>query len=140
MLKQSLARGIFLGVVALIFAVNALRYPVGELARAGPGLFPLIVSGLLLLLAALTIVQSRLEASQPLSFDLKNIALIMVSLVLFVVTSELVNMAAAIVVLVFVAGIAAADYSWKRSLKIAAALVLVAFAFQRLLGLDLRLM
>lgn len=140
MLKQSLARGIFLGVVALIFAVNALRYPVGELARAGPGLFPLIVSGLLLLLAALTIVQSRLEASQPLSFDLKNIALIMVSLVLFVVTSELVNMAAAIVVLVFVAGFAAADYSWKRSLKIAAALVLVAFAFQRLLGLDLRLM
>ena len=41
--------------------------------------------------------------------------------------------------MVFVASIAGSSYSWKRNLQISAGLIAVAFAFQRLLGLNLPL-
>lgn len=139
MVNQNLARGGFLAAVALAFGGTALTYPVGDLPRAGPGLFPLIVSGLLLVLAILTIVQARLIAAVPLQFNARNIALIMASLCAFVVLSKFVNMLLGIVLMVFIAGLAAATYSWKRNIQIAIGLILVAFAFQKLLGLNLRL-
>jgi hypothetical protein len=43
------------------------------------------------------------------------------------------------VFMVFVASLAGTSYSWKRSLKISAGLIAVAFAFQKLLGLNLPL-
>ena len=33
--------------IALLFGLAALRYPLGQFSRAGPGLFPLMVSCLL---------------------------------------------------------------------------------------------
>ena len=38
--NQSLAKGIFLAVVAVFFSVYALQYDIGSLSNAGPGLFP----------------------------------------------------------------------------------------------------
>lgn len=49
------------------------------------------------------------------------------------------NMIAGIVFLVFCSGFAGTSYSWKRNLKIAAVLVAIAFAFQKLLGVSLPL-
>ena len=139
MVNQNSARGIFLAAVALFFMLNALRYPLGDLAHAGPGLFPLLLSGPLLAIALLMIVQARLAAPVPLSFNLKNIALIMLGLVAFVVGAQLVNAALGIVLMVFIAGFAAVTYSWTRNLKIALGLIVVAYAFEHFLGLNLRL-
>lgn len=139
MLNQNVARGAFLALVALFFAANALRYPIGDLAHAGPGLFPLMICVPLLIIAAAMIVQARLAEPVPLQFNPRNIALIMASLVGFVLASEYVNVTLGIVVLVFVAGLAANTYSWVRNLKIAAGLLVVAFIFHRFLGLNLRL-
>jgi len=44
-----------------------------------------------------------------------------------------------IVVLVFTASMAGTAYSWKRNLQISAALIAVAIAFEKLLGLNLHL-
>src|SRR3974390_1442623 len=49
MKDRNLLRGIVLIAIALAFGLGALRYPTGTLARAGPGLFPLMVASLLLL-------------------------------------------------------------------------------------------
>ena len=139
MLNQNVARGAFLALVALFFAGNALRYPIGTFAHAGPGLFPLMICVPLLMIAGAIIVQARLAAPVPLQFNPRNIALIMASLIGFVLASEYVNVTLGIVVLVFVAGFAANTYSWVRNLKIAVGLLVVAFIFQRFLGLNLRL-
>ena len=139
MLNQNVARGVFLAVVALFFASNALRYPIGDLAHAGPGLFPLLICVPLLIIAGAIIWQARLSAPVPLQFNPKNIVLIMASLVGFVVASEYVNAIAGIVVLVFIAGFAGTNYSWVRNIKIALGLIVVAYVFQRFLGLNLRL-
>lgn len=136
---RNLARGLFLMAIALAFGLGALRYPIGTLGRAGAGLFPLLVSGLLFVLALATIVRARLVQAVPLDFALKNIALIMLSLCGLAAISRAVDMAAGIVFMVFVASFAGRSRSWTRSLKISAALIAVAFALQRFLGLNLSL-
>lgn len=139
MLNRNLVRGLFLAAVALLFATNALRLQVGDLSRAGPGLFPLMVSGLLAVLAVVTIVQSRFAERIPLEFDIRNIALIMLSLCAFVVASKFLNMLVGIVLMVVIASFAATTRSWMRTAQVALGLIVVAFAFQKLLGLNLRL-
>ena len=136
---RNLARGLFLAAVSLAFGLGALRYPIGDFANAGAGLFPLMVSSLLFVIAVVTIVRARLVQPEPLDFNVKNIALILASLCGFALVSKLLNMTAGIVFMVFVASFAGSSHSWQRSLKISAGLVLVAFGFQKLLGLNLPL-
>jgi hypothetical protein len=137
--NQHLARGILLGVIALAFGLGALRYNMGSLVHAGPGLFPLLLSALLFVLALITVVQPRFLEPVPLDFNLKNIALIMLALGGFVVISKFVAMIFGIAFLVFVASLAGSSHSWKRSLQVTVALIVVAFIFQKFLGLHLRL-
>ncbi|TMH03442.1 MAG: tripartite tricarboxylate transporter TctB family protein [Betaproteobacteria bacterium] len=136
---RNLVRGLFLAAVSLAFGLGALRYPIGDFSHAGPGLFPLLVSCLLFVIAVITIVRSRFVDPMPLNFNLKNIALILLGLCGFALISRLLDMMAGIVFMVFVASFAGTSYSWKRNLKVSAGLIAVAFAFQKLLGLNLPL-
>jgi hypothetical protein len=138
-MDRHLARGLFLTALALAFGLGALRYPIGDFSRAGPGLFPLMVSSLLLLVGIVTIIQSRFVEHEPLQFNWKNIGLIMLALSSFALVSMFVNMILGIVAMVFIASAAGSRWSWQLNLKIAAGLVAVAFAFQKLLGLNLPL-
>ena len=136
---RNLVRGLFLIAISLIFGLSALRYPLGQFSRAGPGLFPMLVSCLLFLIGLITVVRSRFVERVHLNFNLKNIALILSSLCGFAVISEHLNMIVGIVFMVFCASFAGSSYSVARNLKISAGLIAVAFAFQKLLGLNLPL-
>jgi hypothetical protein len=137
---RNFVRGLFLTALALGFGLISLHYPRGDFARAGPGMFPLIVSSLLLLIGVITIVRSRYVEHLPLAFNARNIALILGSLCGFAIISEHVNMIAGVIFMVFFASIAgSAKYSIVRNLKIAAGLVVVALMFQKLLGFNLPL-
>lgn len=137
---RNLVRGLFLIAISLAFGLQSLRYPIGQFSRAGPGLFPLLVSSLLLLIGLITVVRSRLVERVNLAFNLKNIAIILASLCGFAVISEHLNMIAGIAFMVFCASFAGtSSYSVVRNLKIAAGLIAVALAFQKLLGFNLPL-
>ena len=137
---QNLVRGLFLIAISVTFGLTALSYPIGEFSRAGPGLFPLLVSSLLFLIGLITVVRSRFVEHVPLDFQVKNIAIILASLCGFAVISEYVNMIAGILFMVFCASFAGtASYSVMRNLKISAGLIAVALAFQHLLGFNLPL-
>ena len=140
MLNQNLARGAFLAAIALFFGIYALQMPIGDLSNAGPGLFPLGVSSFLLLIALIMIVQSCRTVAVPLSINLTNIGLIMAALGGFVVLAEYVSTLLGIVLLVFIAGLAANSTSWKRNLQVSLGLIIVAYIFERFLGLNLRLL
>ena len=114
-------------------------YPIGQFSRAGPGLFPLMVSSLLFLIGLATVVRSRFVERAHLNFNLRNIALIVLSLCGLAVISLYLNMIVGIVFMVFCASMAGTSYSVMRNLKISAGLIAVAFAFQKLLGLNLPL-
>ncbi|MBC7706158.1 MAG: tripartite tricarboxylate transporter TctB family protein, partial [Rhodoferax sp.] len=51
--------GLFLMAIALIFGLVSFKYKIGEFSRAGPGLFPLLVSSLVFLIGLATLVRSR---------------------------------------------------------------------------------
>ena len=137
---RNLIRGLFLMAISLAFGLTAMRYPIGDFSRAGPGLFPLMVSSLLFLIAVVTVIRSRFVQRVPIEFNPKNIAVILVSLCGLAVISEYVNMIAGIVFMVFIASFAGtASYSVVRNVKIAAGLIALALAFQKLLGFNLPL-
>jgi hypothetical protein len=136
---RNLMRGVFLIAIALAFGLQALRYPIGQFSRAGAGLFPLMVSGLLLVIGLITAVRSRFEERVALHFNLKNIAIILTSLCGFALISAYLDMIAGIVFMVFFSAFAGSSYSVVRNLKVSAGLIAMAFAFQKLLGLNLPL-
>jgi hypothetical protein len=136
---RNLAKGLLLIAIALAFGLQALRYPMGGFDRAGPGLFPLLVSSALFLLGAIAVARSRLAARVPIRFNARNIALILTSLCGFALISEYANMIAGIVFMVFCASLAGTSYSTARNLKIAGGLVIVALIFHKALDLQLPL-
>jgi hypothetical protein len=137
---RNLLRGLFLIAISLAFGLTSLRYPIGELSRAGAGLFPLMVSGLLLVIGVITVIRSRFIERHGLDFNYRNIAIILSSLCAFALVSRFINMTVGITAMVFCASFAgSASYSSVRNLKIAAGLIAVAFGFQKLLGFNLPL-
>jgi hypothetical protein len=136
---RNLLRGLFLMAISLIFGGAALRYPLGDFGRAGPGLFPVMVSSLLLLIGISMVVRSRFVPKIPMDVQIKNIAVIIAGLCSFAIVSLWVNMIAGIVVMTFLSTVAGSTYSWKRNVKISIGLVLMAFFFARVLGMNLPL-
>jgi hypothetical protein len=137
--NQNLVRGVFLVAIALVFGLWSRHYPVGEFSRAGPGLFPMLVSALLGLIGVTTLVRAYFEERIPMHFNFKNIALVLGSLVGFALVSEYVNMIAGIVFMVFCSTVAGTSYSVVRNVKISVGLIAIAFALQKLLGVNLPL-
>jgi NADH:ubiquinone oxidoreductase subunit K len=125
--------------IALAFGLTSLRYSIGDFSRAGPGLFPALVSSLLFVIGVVTVIRSRLVDKVRLDLNLKNIAIILASLCGFALISEHVNMIAGIVFMVFCSTMAGTSYSWVRNIKISAGLVTMALVLQKLLGLNLPL-
>ena len=125
--------------ISLAFGLTALKYPIGDFGRAGPGLFPVLISSMLFLIGVATVVRSRYVEKAALSLNPRNIGIILSSLIGFAVVTLLVNMTVAIVFMVFVATLAGSNYSWKRNVKISIGLVLMALVFAKLLGMNLPL-
>ena len=136
---RNLVRGLFLIAIALAFGLTSLNYPLGSFSRAGPGLFPLMVSSIVFAIGLVTVVRSRFVERVPLGFDLKNIAFVLASLAGFALLSQYVNMTLGIVFMVFCAGFTAKTYSIARCVKVSICLFLVALAFQKLLDVNLPL-
>ncbi|SFM05614.1 tripartite tricarboxylate transporter TctB family protein [Variovorax sp. OV329] len=138
-MNRVLVRGLVLMGIALLFGLNSFRYQLGDLSRAGAGLFPLIISSILFLIGAITVLTTRVMPFETLDYNVRNISIILLSFVGFALISQFINMLAAIVFLAFFSTLAGTSYSLKRNLKIAIGLVIVAFGFRDLLGLNLPL-
>jgi hypothetical protein len=125
--------------IALLFGLGSLKYTIGEFSRAGPGLFPLLVSSLVFLIGVITVVRARFVKAVPLDYNIKNISFVLLGLCGFAVLSQYLNMIAGILFLVFCSSFAGTSYSVVRNLKISAGLIAIAFVFRHLLGLQLPL-
>jgi Tripartite tricarboxylate transporter TctB family len=136
---RNLVRGLFLISIALAFGLSSLQYSIGQFSRAGPGLFPLMVSSLLLLIGVITVIRSRFVEKVPMDFNPRNIAIILGSLGGFALISLYINMILGITFMVFFSAMAGRSYSVLRNVKVSAGLIGVAFAFHKLLGLNLPL-
>lgn len=136
---RNLVRGLFLMAVSLLFGLSSLKYQMGDFSRAGPGLFPAMVSAFLLVVGLSIVIRSRFVKRIPLDLHFKNISVIIGSLAGFAIVSMFVNMIAGIIFMVFLSTVAGSDYSWKRNVKISIGLILMAFFLARGLGMNLPL-
>lgn len=137
--NRNFVRGLFLMAIAALFGTVATRYPIGQLSRSGPGLFPLGVSCFLGAIGLLSVVRSHFVEPVPLSYNVKNIALVLTGIAGLALISQFLNMILGIIFLVFVVTYAGTSYSLIRNAKISIGLILVAFAFKQFLGLQLPL-
>ncbi|MEB0060160.1 tripartite tricarboxylate transporter TctB family protein [Variovorax sp. LG9.2] len=137
--NRNFVRGLVLMAIALLFGTVATRYSIGQLSRSGQGLFPFMVSGFLFGIGLTVTVQAYFLAPAPLSYNVRNIAIILASLVGFAVISAYLNMILGIIFLVFCSTLAGTSYSLVRNLKISVGLLAIAFAFKNFLGLSLPL-
>ncbi len=136
---RHLLKGLCLMAIALAFGLGSFKYSMGHFERAGPGLFPLLVSSFLLVIGIAIVVRSFFIPKVGLEFNPKNIAIILTSLAGFALLSIYLNMIAGITFMVFFSTFAGNTYSIARNVKICAVLIAIAFAFQKGLGLQLPL-
>jgi len=139
MRNSHLVRGLFLILVAAAFGFGSLSYQIGHFSKSGPGLFPLLVSCMVGVIGIFTLIRARYVEPEPLSYNVRNMVIILLSFVGFALISQHLNMTAGIVFLVFASSYAGSSQSVSRSLKISAVLLAIAFVFQRFLGLNLAL-
>jgi hypothetical protein len=125
--------------ISLAFGLQALRYPIGDFSRAGPGLFPAVVSAMLLVIGVITVVRAFYVERVRLNLNFRNIAIIIASLCGLALISTYVNMIVGIIFMVFCSTLAGSSYSWVRNVKISAGLIAMALVLQKLLGLNLPL-
>jgi hypothetical protein len=125
--------------IAMAFGLGSLNYTIGNFSQSGPGLFPLMVSCLLFLIGLISVVRSHFVNPVALSYNLKNIAVILLGLCGFALISQRLNMIFGIVFLVFCVSFAGTSYSVARNFKVSVGLIVVALMFRTLLGLQLPL-
>lgn len=139
--QRAFASGALFLAFAVFFFVTALQYPAGTAAKMGPGYFPralaiaLAAIGLVVILSA---VKPAAEAQALRQWDLKGLAWITGSVILFGALLFPLGLVGALFVLVMVSSKASPEFTWTGALANAAVLIVLCLAvFVYGLGLPL---
>ncbi|SDH68443.1 Tripartite tricarboxylate transporter TctB family protein [Bradyrhizobium sp. Rc2d] len=139
--QRAFASGALFLSFAIFFFVMALNYPAGTAARMGPGYFPRLLAivlaaiGLAVMLGA---VLRTAERQRLRGWDVKGLAWVTGSVVLFALLLFPVGLVGALLVLIVVSSRASPEFAWKGALANAAVLIaLCLLVFVYGLGLQL---
>jgi len=138
--RRTVTTGAAFAVIGLLFLVLSFKYPMGTIARMGPGWFPAAVASLLLVLGAAMLV-TGITTGRPehVTFgrrDVVCVAVVCGSLVAFGLVLPIFGLFPATVVLVAVAMIGYGARSWAAYIVLP---VVLAAAVTLLFGLILNL-
>ena len=123
------------GLMFLLFGAAAmvlsLGLKVGSAAKMGPGYFPLVLGALLAVLGSALLLRAVLAASGPRAWpvlQLKPVAIVLTSVVLFSRILIPFGLLLSTAVLVVFASMASHEFRWKEALLNAAVLVAIVVA------------
>ena len=103
--------------IGLIAMILAFQYPLGTAARMGPGYFPRVLGGILMLLGTILSVRSFREQGPPITpFAWKSIALVLGGVFIFAAIVISIGLVVATTVLIFVTGYASREFNVKESI------------------------
>ena len=110
--------GVMFFAFGLFSLVMAFGYPLGTAARMGPGYFPRVLGGLLMLLGLILSARSfRGQAGEPISgFAWKAIGLVLGSVCVFGLVVNTVGLVVATTLLIFISGYASKEFNVKESI------------------------
>mgnify|MGYP001462716856 FL=1 len=136
-------RDFWAGLLYLIIGVAALYmagdYEMGTAISMGPGYFPKVLSGLLVLIGAISLIRSFMVEGEPLQgFAFSKIIFVTLSIVAFALLVEGAGLAIAVIAVFFISAIASKFFNWKFTLGIAlGAAVFCSLVFVKGLGIPL---
>ncbi|MDA9542585.1 membrane protein [Bradyrhizobium sp. CCBAU 21362] len=138
---RAFASGALFLAFAVFFFVAALSYPAGTAARMGPGYFPRLLAivlaaiGLVVILSAM---KPTADGQALRNWDLKGLAWITGSVILFGALLFPLGLVGALFVLIMVSSRASPEFTWMGALTNAAVLIALCLAvFVYGLGLQL---
>jgi len=140
-LKDLLAGGIFVGL-GLYFAITAWGYDLGSPIRLGPGAFPLILAGVLVLLGLIIVAEGFFAGEEgPVGIvPWRGLLLILPAILFFGFTIRGLGLVPALFVTVFASALASRRAGFVTAAILAAALtVFCTLIFVVALGLPVRL-
>lgn len=137
---------LWLGVIYLVFGaaglVYSFDYPMGTAARMGPGYLPALISGLLLVFGAISLVRSaRLHGEQVGRIPLRPLVCVLGGVLLFAYLVERAGLVAALLALILTGAAAshAFRFQWSAILGLILFVVFCALVFVRGLGVPMPL-
>ena len=124
--RDFLAGLLFLALGMLTMYV-ARDYPIGLVARMGPGYFPMVLGGLLCLFGVIVMMRGiRIGTPVGGTWGWRPLGLITFSIVVFGFTMEKLGLVPALILLFFVAALAGREFRFKEVLLLA--ILMSAFA------------
>lgn len=138
-LPDVLSGAIFAGI-GLAFVVASLGYDVGTLLRMGPGYFPLVIGGLLIVLGVAIVVKG-LVAGEAIDFGAipwRSIAMVVAALVVFGLTVRRAGFVPAVFVTALLTALASYRIKLVTAVAVAAGLTALS-VLVFIVGLQLRL-
>jgi len=105
--------GLFLILLGAIAMIIARDYPMGSAVRMGPGYFPTVLSGILILMGIYVMAQG-LKSGEKIqgNWSLRALIVLPASMVIFGILMEAAGFIPALVVLIFVAAAAGREFKF----------------------------
>ena len=109
--------GLMFFLVGTFAMVMAFQYPLGTAARMGPGYFPRVLGGIMMVLGLILSLRSFRLIGEPISpFAWKAVALVLGGVCIFAAIVNFAGLVVATTVLIVVSGLASKDFNLKESL------------------------
>jgi hypothetical protein len=131
------------GLIYILFGSSAIfiarDYAMGSAFRMGPAYFPTLLSALLILIGAISVIRSFIVLGTPIgAFGFKGLSVVTVSVVVFGFIVRGAGLAIALPLLVIISAYASSRFRWRPTLLMAAGLTLFCvFVFLKGLGIPL---
>lgn len=115
----------FAGFGAFFVAWSLAHYALGSAVRMGPGYFPVLLGGLLVLLGAGILVKSlAIDGPKVAAFHFRPLLLVALAVVAYGYLMKPGGLVVATAAAVFIGALAGNEFKWKEVLVVAAALVI----------------
>jgi len=123
--KDFWAGVMFAGFGALFVAWSLTHYAMGSAVRMGPGYFPVVLGGLLVLLGAGILVKSlAIDGPKVAAFHFRPLLLVALAVVAYGYLMKPGGLVVATAAAVFIGALAGNEFKWKEVLVVAAVLVI----------------
>jgi len=116
--NKDLLAGLMFIAIGSVFFVGAYQYQMGTAARMGPGWFPRVLGGIMILLGAIIAGiglknQAKWATTAGIGWTWKPVVILIVAVLLFGFTLPTLGMISAIILLTMISGFAAHDKNYK---------------------------
>ena len=137
------AKDFWTGLIYIFFGSSAILiardYSMGTANKMGPGYFPTILGGLLLVIGVISVIRSFVIPGSPIgAFAFKGLVLVTVSVVAFGFVVRGLGLAIALPILVIISAYGSTQFRWRPTFVMAAGLtIFCVFVFLKGLGIPL---